>query len=153
MQTSLRMGLSAVMFTALLVGCGGGDEEPETATVSGTVTYKGKAVEGAKVTFVVGGNPSIGMTKPDGTFTIKEVPVGTATIYIVKISAAKVDSSQMKPEDMAKMATAAKTVENAMSDTVGKNELPKKYAAASTSGLRKDVSVDEESNVFKFDLK
>ncbi|MFO0799314.1 MAG: hypothetical protein U0804_17745 [Gemmataceae bacterium] len=50
MATSSR-ALAALALAAAAAGCGGGISAPRTHPVSGTVTYKGKAAAGVKVSF------------------------------------------------------------------------------------------------------
>jgi hypothetical protein len=57
----------------MAAGCGQKSDTPETAPVTGTVTYKGKPVIGGTVTFhpqSIAGNPGVGDISLDGTYTL-----------------------------------------------------------------------------------
>ncbi|HVV99758.1 MAG TPA: carboxypeptidase-like regulatory domain-containing protein [Planctomycetaceae bacterium] len=58
----------------LLVGCAKGPKLPNTASVSGTVTYQGKPLAGAQVTFnntAEEGYAAGGLTDANGKYTLK----------------------------------------------------------------------------------
>jgi hypothetical protein len=64
----------------VLNGCGG----VKFASVSGKVTYKGKALPDGKVTFwpaQAGGNPATAQIQPDGTYTAS-VAVGECAVTV-----------------------------------------------------------------------
>ncbi|GAB4141827.1 MAG: hypothetical protein Tsb009_11790 [Planctomycetaceae bacterium] len=147
MRIASMIGL-VLLSTLILAGCGKKDEKV-TSTVTGTVTYKGKAVAGANVQFVVSGDIAAGVTDSEGKFKIENVPVGTAKISVTKYAAPKQDMTSMKPEDMQNMA--AKSM-GSLDDT-SKNELPAKYRDPATSGLTEKVSEDPAENDFKLELK
>jgi hypothetical protein len=67
----VRFVSTLVLCLPLCSGCGGGDDLPERAPVTGTVTYKGKTLAGGTVTFYPDeekGNPAYGEIQSDGTF-------------------------------------------------------------------------------------
>jgi hypothetical protein len=69
------MSRHVVVFSVFLFafGCGEESNTPETAPVTGTVTYKGKPVIGGTVTFIPEsgpGNPGIGYIDRDGTYSL-----------------------------------------------------------------------------------
>ena len=67
-----RMRFFAIALLGVpLFGCGG-ESLPKRVPVSGSVTYKGKAVEGATVGFLCEGAPRMasGITDKDGKFTL-----------------------------------------------------------------------------------
>lgn len=145
--------LSALLATgALLVGCGGSDA-PQLAKVSGTVSYQGKPVTRATVTFLVPKSPiASGTTDAEGKFTLTTggnpgVALGSATVGIVKYATSGEDKTKMTPADMAKMAEKSK-----MAKTKPKAEIPAKYANPESSTLTATISEDETKNVFKFEL-
>lgn len=71
---------AVLLLAALLAGCGA-----KTADVSGTVTYKGKAVTSGSVGFYAGETaaPVVVAIGPDGRYKAPGVPVGPvkATVY------------------------------------------------------------------------
>lgn len=76
----IRFCSLAVFFlaAALLSGCG-----PSTSTVSGTVTYQGKKVVWGGVALVAAdGTAHPGTIEKDGSFTIANVPTGTAKVGV-----------------------------------------------------------------------
>ena len=84
-----RLVMLVVLAGALAVaGCG-----RSSGTVTGTVTYKGKALKGGSVVFIppAGGEAATVSAQigEDGTFTAEKVPVGD-----VKVT---VDTSYLKP--------------------------------------------------------
>jgi hypothetical protein len=75
MTTFIRLLAPAVLLGA--AGCGG------TADVTGKVTYKGKpVVYGTVVLFGSDGLAKSGAIQPDGSFRVKDVPVGTARVAV-----------------------------------------------------------------------
>jgi hypothetical protein len=67
----------AVALPLAAAGCGG------TTDVSGTVTYQGKSVVfGTVVLFGADGVPKSGPIKPDGTFRVNGVKLGTAKVAV-----------------------------------------------------------------------
>lgn len=124
-----------------LSGCGGTDEDiPDTAPVSGIVTYKGKEIEDAVVTFHPQGqgNPGTGTTEANGRFvltTYKARDGAVPGMHVVTV--------QLMPEG---------GLPGMEVETTGATPIPKKYAMASSSPLTADVKLGE-TNDFKFDLK
>lgn len=80
--------------TTSLIGCGGGAEDiPELATVTGTLTYKGKPLPGASIAFVPEGQTSgtgaYAVTDESGRFELmhrSETPGVEPGNYIVTVS-------------------------------------------------------------------
>lgn len=74
MQKQCYCGLIVAPLMLLsLVGCGGGgsgDDHPQTAPVSGTVTYQGKPLEGATVYFVSEKFSGSGKTNAEGRYEL-----------------------------------------------------------------------------------
>jgi hypothetical protein len=80
MTHTVRPLLFFSLCAALLAGC---SSEPETAKVSGKVTYKGQPVTGGQMYFYPaegGGLP--GSITPDGTYAIVGLPPGKVTVTI-----------------------------------------------------------------------
>ncbi len=136
-------------------GCGqGGADAPTLAECTGTVSYDGKPVAGAVVTFVVEKSPiSVATTNSSGKFIVttggrKGAPVGMAKVGIAKASPMAENAASMKPEDMRTMQVEAmgKKVETQ------KPPIPTKYANPNQSGLTADVGTDPAKNVFEFFL-
>lgn len=133
------------MLLGLLVTCWGcgGDGIPKAYPVSGVVTYQGKPVEGAEVTF----SPAVedpkaraagGKTDAQGKFTLKTYydpthELGGAILgdYLVTITKKEAGASQ---EEMMKAMQSGKPV------PMPKDLLPAKYALPQQSGLKQTVS-------------
>jgi hypothetical protein len=106
-----------------LGGCGG--DGPQLHPVSGKVTLNGAPVAGATVVFTPQGDPNgpmpSGVTGDDGRFELtthphgKGAPAGEYAVVVTKYP------------------------ENAREQANPKNQLPAKYAAAGTSGLKRAV--------------
>lgn len=130
-----------------VIGCGSGSD---LVPATGKVTYAGKPLAGATVTFVPSqGTPAIGVTNDNGEFSVntRELPgvaPGRYMVGIMKISSSG-DTSNLKPEDMMKMMNSGQMPNS-------KNECPPKYAAPQTSGLEAEVTADKSKNVFEFQL-
>lgn len=60
----------------LMIGCGGGVDRPDLATVSGTVTVDGQPMKRVHVQFhpVAGGRPSSGVTDDAGKYELAFTP-------------------------------------------------------------------------------
>jgi Carboxypeptidase regulatory-like domain len=108
--------------------------EPEkkgpTGTVEGKVTYKGKPLAGAYVTFhpEKGKKVFSGKLDEDGTYTAKDVPVGKARVTV-----------EVKAEKGKAKGKAPRVV------------IPAKYADPKTSGLTADVKKGKQ--IFDIDLR
>ncbi len=69
-----RIGLvvAAVCLSGIL-GCGSGENLPDTMPVTGTITYNSAPIRGGTVTFHPqgdGGNPAFGLVAADGTYAL-----------------------------------------------------------------------------------
>ena len=75
------LALSLVAVTT--VGCGGAGKK-EGVTVRGRVTYKNKPLPRGTINFWVdaGANVKAGTIKDDGSYEVKDVPLGSATITL-----------------------------------------------------------------------
>jgi hypothetical protein len=155
--------MSKYLFAGLLFSSGfllvaGCSSSPPAATLSGNVTYKGRPVTGGSIWLypkeTLGGKypPKYsGTIRPDGTFTLTGVPLGSMIVTIdtksVKDfgSAAALDSggvdAAMKGKMMAKPGGGPVYV-----------AIPDKYSDPKTSGLTWDVTGGVKEN-HDFDLK
>jgi len=119
------------------MGCGGG---PATAPVSGVVTYKGKPVPNADVTFAPdnGGRAASGRTDSNGRFTLGTFEVSDGAL-IGKHKVAVIANGPPRP---------AKPGEGSgmPGDTVpGEPVIPAKFFSPDTSGLLHEVKSGRNS--------
>ena len=129
---------------AVFSGCG-----PTKADVKGTVTYKGKALEGGSIQIqstkgVVGGD-----IQPDGTYMVKGVPTGPA-----KVTVACTDESAMQyNRELAKGMREHKSGQPIPQKDKPKDTLktPARYADFDKSGL--NVEVKGPVTEFNIELK
>ena len=134
----------AVVGFASLAGCSGGSGS--SATVKGTVKYKGALVKVGTVTFVsadkskAAGSP----IKEDGTYSVEQAPVGEVVITV--------DTSSADPQRLAATIAMAKkgnvpanspnappSVEKLQKMAELYTAIPAKYADAATSPLKHTV--------------
>lgn len=134
--------LSALMLAALLLaapGCGKDKDTPETASVTGSVTYKGKPVTEGTVQFHpqgMKGNPASGELGPNGRFTLTTYGKDDGAVighHIVTV--------QVIPEGALP----------GQEFPAGKYPIPKRYENPTTSDLV--VEVKPGSNNFDLELK
>lgn len=151
-MTRHLMGTALVGLVALAtVGCsGGGGGGASLYPVKGKITYKGAPVAGATVTFIPAGlgQPATGQTDASGVYNLNTGTRPGAAAGQYKVTVTKYATSgttQLTPEDMAKMQKEGKTPE-------AKSEIPGKYAAPQTSGLQANVTQDAAKNVLDFEL-
>lgn len=130
--------LPSMVFALCVVGCGG--QGLSTVPVTGTVTYKGKPLEGVSVGFVPEpqkGHPATGLTDESGRFTLSSFKAGdgaTPGEYRVVIA----EPSSADSEDYS------------LPDP-SKARFPLKYSDPNTSGLKATVTSGAK-NDFTFDL-
>lgn len=135
---------------ALLSGCGGGG--PTLTSAKGRVTYNGKPVAGASVTFMPteqGAQVASGVTDAEGQFSLNTLgrpgaAQGQYQVGVVKATS-QGDTSSLTPDDMKKMVDAKKKPQS-------KSEIPVKYAGPQTSGLKATVTAEASKNQFDFSL-
>lgn len=146
----------------LAVGCGG-NGFPDPVPVSGKVTYQGKPVEGAQVTFLsqTGGRSANGRTDASGaykltTFNTEDGAIPDEyTVTIAKIEAGasgeSIDATgdEMGADYGAMMDSAAASA--ATGDDID-SRLPARYANPAESGLARTVA-EGQPNEFNFDLE
>ncbi|MDB5391796.1 MAG: hypothetical protein JWM11_7442 [Planctomycetaceae bacterium] len=128
----------ALIFNSM--GCGGSGL-PETVSVTGTVSYQGKLVEGAQVVLNnndPAGKSAAGVTDAQGKFSVQTYldPTHQATGAIpgqYKVTVSKLEKNTLSSEEMMK---------NAASGTkpaVPKQLLPEKYSSLATTDLPAEV--------------
>ena len=153
-----------VVFASLsllgLVGCGG-DGLPPPVPVSGKITYSGKPVADATITFLStdGGTSASGKTEAQGAFKLTTVNTddgarpGEYAITIAKSDSKFSEDDMMTVNDdgsmdygdsYGKMMDAS---QNNKMDKVMENQLPAKYGDPSQSDLKRTV-VKGEANDF-----
>lgn len=150
----------SLIATVVLVaaGCGGGVEGPPLYPVTGTVTYQGSPLPGARVTFLPEGKGGVAMgtTNSEGKFTLKTgaeagVAAGNckATVIMLEDSGSSVLKKGMTPEDMQKLAMEGKL--DAELKKQEKSLIPTRYSKANESGLAFEVK--KGSNDIPIELK
>jgi hypothetical protein len=160
-----NFGLLSLVF---LSGCGGDGLEP-VYPVSGTITQKGKPVEGAVVAFTPdsegAGLPASGITDASGTYKLTTRSSGDgAAAGKYRITVAKYDKKlepkkSKEPEKLADpydITNEYPTGYNEMqaseiAASISKNLLPRKYSDPTTSNLAAEVAKGTNSFDFKVD--
>ncbi len=132
--------LAALLFATAIVsttGCGSG--RPSTFTVTGTVTYRGKPLEGARVMFIPKDTrPASGLTDAEGRFTLLSFAPGDGAVvgeHVVCIAKFVPDPNDRGGSPYPKMLSV----------------LSDRYATPLQSPLRATVT-KEGPNDFRFDL-
>jgi hypothetical protein len=132
-----------------LAGCGG-DDYPEMARVSGTVTYKGKPVPNMMVNFMpTEGRPSWGKTDATGRYEMvydadyKGVKVGHHKVYFTP-PATTIDGGTSAKSRKAIAAAAGLTPDEL-------REIRTKYGSENETKLEVDVKNDPEVLDLKLD--
>lgn len=154
--------MRTLLFLIVLVGLVGcGDGYPKRVPVSGTVTFEGKPLANANITFLTSvedGMSASGKTDDAGKYTLTSYTPDdgaipgeySITINMIDDRAADVDASSSEGDfgaDYGKMMDeSASSVAPAQA-----GGLPAKYAVAGKSGLKKTVQEGSE-NVFDLDL-
>lgn len=151
--------LAVLAFALVIAGCGPGG--PRLYKAGGTVTYNGKPVEGAQVTFgYPDGNFANGVTDAAGKFQlvymgrVGALP-GKCVVAVSKVSTpAPSGNAPPAGADPAEMAKAMEEFKKSQ-DKAGrpKSEIPEKFADPKISGLTYEVTTDEKANDFNIELK
>lgn len=157
------------LFFVVAIGCG--NDGPTLVDAGGTVTYQGKPIAGAIVTFVPSQGPSAtGKTNSDGNFALS-----TGDARGVVVGDAKVSISAYPPPDpsageefreipkdpkgqaelMERMMSISirASVDDGGKATRSKSLIPLKYSEFTSSGLTAAVTDDRSKNHFVFDLE
>jgi hypothetical protein len=156
---------TALLVAPVLAGCGGGDANLPVAKATGIVTYQGKAVSGASVTFIKEGSTrtGTGITNAEGRFEISTYAnndgalIGDNVVTVIKKAAGDSAAAPMtqpkSPEEMAKAMRAFSEKEQKPADEKKTDdEVPVRYGSAAGSPLKAIVSSDASKNNFKFEL-
>lgn len=156
----------------LLGGCSGKGDLPKLAPADGTVTYQGKPVAGATVTFAPDKGPlAMAVTDLNGKFTLNTgtfpgVVVGPVKVGIIATPAAQGAGSDLsaiskRPQnDKEAAAYLEKANELQQKFAEGENPealqpkslIPEKYTKVDTSGLSFTINANGD-NHFTIDLK
>src|SRR6185437_7540029 len=155
---AVRWTLPIVAALLTLGGCSGGGKHPATAPVSGTVTYQGKAVEGATVSFslVGGGGVSTAITDAAGKYVLRTfgeadgaVP-GDYKVTITKIKA-QGRSPGKTPDQISEEYAALQARGEPIPEPVIQYLVPEKYSTAQSTPEQRTVKPGEP-NVIDFQL-
>ncbi|MBI3469435.1 MAG: hypothetical protein HY000_41060 [Planctomycetes bacterium] len=140
----MRLRLVLALVTLPALGCGEKSNTPETAPVTGTVTYKGKPVIGGTVTFIPEqgpGNPGIGDIQSDGTYSLTTYDRDDGAV----LGKHKV-TVEVFPGQAGSVADALPGMESKLPSPI-----PKKYRTPSTSPL--EFEVKQGDNVADLNLE
>jgi hypothetical protein len=128
-----------LLLASLLLAAGCGSGRPKCIAVSGIVTYRGKPVETAIVTFFPKNTrPATGWTDAQGRFTLRTFSTGDGVVlgdHIVCVTKKIVDAKTKKNDPYPKATSV----------------LPDRYGTPVTSPLKATVTADGP-NDFRFDL-
>lgn len=137
-------GIALLVFlapVAMMAGCGS-----KSGTISGKVTYQGKAVEGGSVNFLSEGANSTmktGGIQKDGSYSVSGVPVGPAKITVQGMKARRL----LIPAALQKEQGGVKEVKTEQSEVY----VPPRYGKTETSDLKYDVQSGKQQH--DIDLK
>jgi hypothetical protein len=127
----MRRIVTVLVASLLLAGCG---TKRPSATVSGTITYKGKPVNGAVLHLypAAGNAPEAAMlpVSQEGTFQVSDVPPGEYKVVVQPSAATSSPSTKGLSPEMAKMKGRLEELKEPA--TI---QFPKKYQDRQTSTL------------------
>jgi hypothetical protein len=131
-----------LLLVVVLVGCG--PRRPRIGVISGTITYKGRPVNGAALLLYPTNDPEGGtITIPvdqDGSFRIADVPPGQYQMAVEGTEGAvQADLTNIPPERLAEVKEKLSHM-----NTPATIPFPKKYKDPKTSGLQCTVSEKNE---------
>jgi hypothetical protein len=150
----------AILFTlsgiVSLAGCTPASDNPRTFKVSGTVTEKGKGLEGVSIVFVPSGNggqAAFATTDASGKYDLMTfVPKDGAVPGTYKVKASKFDKPPASTQVFKDSEEEQKYYqENPKAAQPAKNHLPAKYANEQTSGLTHVVA--DKPSTFDIEIK
>jgi hypothetical protein len=129
----------------VVAGCG--PSRPKTVQVTGTVTYKGQPLEGARVMFdSKAGRPASATTDASGHFKLETFTAGDGAI----VGECKVTISKYVTASGGAPGAGQPDMHSPGASPV-RQVLPKRYTTPGTSPLKATVTA-EGPNDFKFDL-
>jgi hypothetical protein len=128
---NLRLGCLCLLL-ATLTACGGRPASRPTATVKGTVTYQGKAIDKGRIIFVHSSGQAVAADiGSDGSFSLAAL-VGRNQVAVQCLGPDYPNPSRNSLPAM----------------LPGKNLLPSRYAEPATSGLTLEVKPGENKPEF-----
>ncbi|MBN1395249.1 MAG: hypothetical protein JW959_09515 [Pirellulales bacterium] len=140
---------AVVVLGLFLNGCG--ESRPNTASVSGKVTYQGKPVTTGRITFypVDGSRPAMAAINEDGTYTLTTFDKGDGAM----LGKHKVTIKSTRTVGGTPIDEFAETPPDAVPAEPPKLEwlVPEKYARRDTTPLTAEIT--EGKNVKNFDLE
>jgi hypothetical protein len=151
MSLALRRALP-LLISCLLAGCSG-SKGPATSPVTGTVTYKGQAVDGATVVFTpTSGRPATAITDAQGKYqltTFAEKDGAVPGDYKVTVSKTVTEGKMpdLTQEQIGEMQMKGEPIPG----PVSKNVLPEKYSNGATTDL--SFTVKSGANDIPIELK
>ena len=158
-QLPRNLSLAVVGLTVLsLIGCGGETvKRPPLGKVHGIVTYKGKPISGAVVSFIKDKAPRVatGTTDANGNYKLTTFDtndgafVGTHKVTVTKpvVNQLGKDTASLTPEDLLKL-TAEGKLELVQQKT---SEIPAKYGDVQTTPLT--FTIEAGQNEKKIELE
>jgi hypothetical protein len=163
MQNRLGIFLGVLGLASLVLSCGcSKPNRPQMAKVSGKITYQGKPVDGAQVTFnPTGPSPraAIGTTDAQGRFDLTTFDTGDGAVvgeHVVTITKpeAQAAGQGMSPDkpDAGYGAAMMGAAQGATGPPKPATTLPAKYATKETSPEKRTVAA-EGPNTFNIELK
>lgn len=132
----VRVSLIFGVLVSAAIGCGQSSTTvgpKQDASISGKVTYKGKPVTDAIISFESTDRGAYGTPFKDGTYSVSKLASGEFTITVNPVAA----PPKMEPTADGKIPEAAK-----------RDDVPQKYRSAATSGTKTTV----KAGANKFDL-
>jgi hypothetical protein len=149
---ALRFRWAGLLLLPALVACGCGGSK--TGAISGKVTYGGQPLQMGTVTFYSiedRGNAKNGTIRPDGSYTVEGVPVGTAQVTVVSTKPIGAEGGE-QPAGNESAGRIGGGKEGSFFSLAGKGrkwiEIPAKYGDAGTSELSVKVTGGDQ----KYDI-
>ncbi len=152
-----RWCLLTVLGLLMLSGCSdAGPAGPKTVKATGVVTYKGKPVAEATVSFLGDGKTqaALALTNEEGLFVLTTTKPGDGAVpgkHIVTVTK-MVGNLSATPKNNLSMQDAAKAAEEAAKESKPLSLIPQKYSEATTSPLQFNVK-EGEKNHFEIKLE